>query len=314
MFRAVSEDDIEAYSDTVTCFIRKCIEDVVPTKTISIYPNQKPWINSNVREALSARTSAFKSGNTDDRKQASYDLRKSIKATKRQYKNKVEEQFNTNNASSLWQGINNITGFKGNKPAIVNIAASVPDELNTFYAHFEAHNTAHTESAPAASAEEVSPLYHSVADVTQSFKRVNIRKAVGPDGIPGRLLRACAFQLARVFTDIFNLSLSLSVVLSCFKKSTIVPIPKKNKITCLNDWRPIALTPIFSKCFEKLVREHICSVLPASLDPLQFAYRSNRSTDDAIAFTLHTALSHLENKNTYVRMLFVDYSSAFNNT
>ncbi len=135
---------------------------------------------------------------------------------------------------------------------------------------------------------------------------------MGPDGIPGRVLKACAFQLAGVFTDIFNLSLSLSVVPSCFKKSTIVPIPKKNKITCLNDWRPVALTPIFSKCFEKLVRDYICSVLPASLDPLQFAYRSNRSTDDAIAFTLHTALSHLENKNTYVRMLFVDYSSAIN--
>ncbi len=126
------------------------------------------------------------------------------------------------------------------------------------------------------------------------------------------MLKACAFQLAGDFTDILNLSLSLSVVPACFKKSTIVPIPKKNKITCLNDWRPVALTPIFSKCFEKLVREHICSVLPASLDPLQFAYRSNRSTDDAFAFTLRTALSHLENKNTYVRMLFVDYSSAFN--
>ncbi len=95
------------------------------------------------------------------------------------------------------------------------------------------------------------------------------------------------------------------------KKSTIVPIPKKNKITCLNDWRPIALKPIFSKCFEKLIRDCICSVLPASLDPLKFAYRSNRSTDDAIAFTLHTALSHLENKNTYVRMLLVDYTAAF---
>ncbi len=32
MFRAASDYDIEAYSDTVTCFIRKCIEDVVPTK------------------------------------------------------------------------------------------------------------------------------------------------------------------------------------------------------------------------------------------------------------------------------------------
>ncbi len=143
-------------------------------------------------------------------------------------------------------------------------------------------------------------------------RRVNILKTEGPYGISGRVLRACAFQLAWVFTDIFNLSLSLSVVPSCFKKSTIVPIPKKNKITCLNDWRPVALTPIFSKCFEKLVRDHIYSVLPASLDPLQFAYRSNRSTDNAIAFTLNTALSHLENKNTYVKMLFVNYSSAFN--
>ncbi len=53
-------------------------------------------------------------------------------------------------------------------------------------------------------------------------------------------------------------------------------------------------------------------MLPASLVPLQFAYRCNRSKDDAIAFTLHTALSHLENNNTYVRMLFVDYSLAFN--
>ncbi len=40
MFRAASQDDIEAYSDSVTCFIRKCIDDVVPTKTIRIYPNQ----------------------------------------------------------------------------------------------------------------------------------------------------------------------------------------------------------------------------------------------------------------------------------
>ncbi len=64
MFRAVSDDDIVAYSDSVTCFIRKCIEDVFLTKIICIYPNQKPWINSDVRSALSARTSAFKSGNT----------------------------------------------------------------------------------------------------------------------------------------------------------------------------------------------------------------------------------------------------------
>ena len=37
-----------------------------------------------------------------------------------------------------------------------------------------------------------------------------------------------------------------------------------------------------------------------------------RSTADAVAHMLHTTLSHLELRDTYVRMLFMDYSSAFN--
>ncbi len=159
----------------------------------------------------------------------------------------VEEQCNSNNARSMWQGINNITGFKWNKPATVYIAASLPDELNTSYALFEAHNTAHTESAPVAAAEEVSVLSISVKDVTRSLKRVNIHKAVDP----------CTFQLAGGFYrhfPPFTLSVCSSLLI---KKSTSVPIPKKNKITCLNDWRPVSLTPIFSKCFDKLNRYYI---------------------------------------------------------
>ncbi|KAK1803582.1 hypothetical protein P4O66_020996 [Electrophorus voltai] len=48
------------------------------------------------------------------------------------------------------------------------------------------------------------------------------------------------------------------------------------------------------KCFEKLVRDFITSSLPGSMDPLQFAYCHNRSTDDAIAHLLHTTLIHLD--------------------
>ena len=48
----------------------------------------------------------------------------------------------------------------------------------------------------------------SVAHVSKTFKQVKIHKAAGPDGLPGRVLRACADQLAGVFTDIFNLSLT----------------------------------------------------------------------------------------------------------
>lgn len=40
------------------------------------------------------------------------------------------------------------------------------------------------------------------------------------------------------------------------------------------------------------------------MDSHQFAYRANRSTDDAVSFALHTALTHLEHPDSYVRMLF----------
>jgi hypothetical protein len=35
-------------------------------------------------------------------------------------------------------------------------------------------------------------------------------------------------------------------------------------------------------------------------------------TSIATSIALHTALSHLDKRNTYVRMLFIDYSSTFN--
>lgn len=66
------------------------------------------------------------------------------------------------------------------------------------------------------------------------------------------------------------------------------------------------------KCFERVVLGRIKTALPNNLDPHQFAYSVNKSTEDAIAFALHGALSHLEYPDNYVRMLFIDYSLAFN--
>ncbi|KAI4872612.1 hypothetical protein NFI96_024597, partial [Prochilodus magdalenae] len=143
------------------------------------------------------------------------------------------------------------------------------------------------------------------------LQRVNPRKAPEPQSIPSRVLRECAEQLADVFTDIFNISLSTAVVPTCFKTTTIFPVPKKSTVSCLNDYRPVALTPIIMKCFERLVMRHIKGQLPPSLGPLQLAYRPNRSTDGAITTTLQLTLTHLDNKGIYVRMLLIDFSSAF---
>lgn len=131
------------------------------------------------------------------------------------------------------------------------------------------------------------------------LRTVNPRKAAGPDGVPGKVLRA------GVFTTIFNLSLSLATVPPCLKTSTIIPIPKKAAVETPNDYRPVALMPVVMKCFEKLVSQHIRTCLPPTLDPHQFVYRANRSTEDTITIVLHTALSHLEHPGSYMRMLLL---------
>ncbi len=66
------------------------------------------------------------------------------------------------------------------------------------------------------------------------------------------------------------------------------------------------------KCFERLVLFYIKANIHTDLDSHQFAYCRNRSTEDAISIAHHTSRSHLENPDTYVRILFVDFSSAFN--
>ena len=70
------------------------------------------------------------------------------------------------------------------------------------------------------------------------------------------------------------------------KIATIVPVHKKSKVTELIDYRPEALISVIMKCFQRLIKDHITSTLPTTLNPLQFAYRPNRSTDDANAITL----------------------------
>ncbi len=65
------------------------------------------------------------------------------------------------------------------------------------------------------------------------------------------------------------------------------------------------------KSFEKLVLAHLRDISGPLLDPLQFAYRANRSMEDAVNME-HYVLQHLDRPGAYVRILFVDFSSAYN--
>ncbi|KAK1787685.1 hypothetical protein P4O66_016178, partial [Electrophorus voltai] len=264
---------------------------MIPRSTIKKFPNQKPWVDKTIREALNSRIAAYNAGiisrYMDEYKSAAY-------------------------------GVHRAEPPSG----LISVDESLANELNTFFARFEVtSSSANAYSANANNANgaigaangacaeptiEQRPLIITESDMRRVFKRVNTRKAAGPDGICERVLKVCADQLAPIFTDIFNLSLTLGTIPSSFKRSTIVPVPKKPRPSGLNDYCPVALTSVMMKCFEKLLRDFITSSLPASMDPLQYAYRHNHSTDDTIAHLLHTSLTHLdEERGNYVKMLFI---------
>ena len=144
------------------------------------------------------------------------------------------------------------------------------------------------------------------------FNKIQPTKSCGPDYLKGKVLKFCSYELSFIFTYIFNFSLKNHQVPSSWKTAEIIPVPKKPKISCLNDLRPVALTSIAMKCMEKIVLNHILSCLSPVQDPLQFAYRANRSVEDAILIFCDNIYRHLDFPKNYCRVLFIDFSSAFN--
>jgi hypothetical protein len=161
--------------------------------------------------------------------------------------------------------------------------SSLPDELNPFYACFEKSNTQPRMRTPAVPDDCVISI--SRANVSKTFKQVTIHKATGPEC----LLRACTNQLASVFTNIFQLSLTQPVIPTCFKETTIVPVPKNGKVTCQNYYCLVALTSVAMKCFERLV---MANMTHSNLHTDQTDH-----TDDTISIALHTALSHWDKES-----------------
>ncbi|KAI4874508.1 hypothetical protein NFI96_027595, partial [Prochilodus magdalenae] len=63
---------------------------------------------------------------------------------------------------------------------------------------------------------------------------------------------------------------------------------------------------------ERLLLNHLRPQVHHAEDPLQFAYREKVGVEDAILYLLHRTHSHLDKGGGAVRVMFFDFSSAFN--
>jgi hypothetical protein len=105
-------DNIDELTTSVLGFIGKCIGDVVPTVKVRCFPNQKPWINTEVDAKIKDWATAHRAiaenpeATAEDKnkyKKSCIDLRKVIKREKGQYRNNMESYYTGTIVRRMWQ-------------------------------------------------------------------------------------------------------------------------------------------------------------------------------------------------------------------
>ena len=304
-------------------YIKFCEEICVPTKTVKSYPNNKPWLSTELRSLVSQRLEEFNKGNKIGAREIQRKLNSRIREVKDDQRKKIESQFASGDLRKAWKGLKELQGIQQDKSEGSGRGGDTSlekrvDELNNFYCRFDDKDFSgeikrvQEEVQNLSRCADVDRLIFTEDEVKRALVNTNPRKAPGPDGIKGRVLQTCASELCSVLCTFFNRSIAEGKVPDGWKFSIIRPVPKHAKASALNDFRPIALTSLIAKCMERLVLARLKLQVTPTADPLQFAYRAGRSTDDAIITLLQNSISHLEKAGSYVRILFLDFSSAFN--
>ncbi|TWW73670.1 hypothetical protein D4764_15G0010660 [Takifugu flavidus] len=338
-------EDLDGLTDCVSDYIKFCTENSVPTKKVRCYPNNKPWVTSDLKALLNKKKRAFTAGDPAELRSVQKELKRSLKESKDAYRKKLEERLERNQTRDVWSGMRTITGFqkKGIRSADGNVDQA--NELNQFFNRFDSSSPSPScpnipldnNGSPSHLPEPLTPLPTSSpsplltpymdpsmspipptglsftsGQVRRELERLNQRKAAGPDGISPRVLRNCSRQLCGILQHLFNQSLHLQRIPVLWKTSCLVPVPKKTHPVAPSDYRPIALTSHIMKVMERLVLSHLRPLVSPFQDPLQFAYQPKVGVDDAVIYLLQRAYSSLDRLNTTVRVMFFDFSSAFN--
>ncbi len=125
------EVDLEDYSPAVLGYISKCVEDVTTTRTVTCYPNQKPWQNAEVQSLLKVRDAAFRAGDTLALRTARRELTAGVQRAKATYAQKIQGHFSSHDPRSMWRGIKCITDYN-TRDVQCPSDPSLPDALNRF--------------------------------------------------------------------------------------------------------------------------------------------------------------------------------------
>ena len=121
-----------------------------------------------------------------------------------------------------------------------------------------------------------------------------------------------SYELSIPLKLLFNKSLSLGVCPNKWKLSFIVPIFKKGDPTDKENYRPISITSIISRVFERILVKHINFYLTTNsiISESQFGFRRGKSVESQLLKCYTHWITALDN-NKFVDIIYLDYAKAF---
>ena len=132
------------------------------------------------------------------------------------------------------------------------------------------------------------------------------------DNIPAIVYKKCAQELAEPLSYLFNLSIISGEFPTEWKSSIVVPIPKSSHPRSVSDFRPISLTPIPSRVFERLIRARILrwSRIHRLIPETQYGFVSGKSVSGQLLECTQKWRESLD-KGENVDVAYIDISKAF---
>ena len=102
--------DPHELTDSIASYIQFFEDTVINTETVRVFPNNKPWVSQDLKICLNERKFAFLKGDTDAVKENENEFRSKIWNSKKDFKDKVEQRFCTENPRQTWERLNAMMG------------------------------------------------------------------------------------------------------------------------------------------------------------------------------------------------------------
>ena len=105
-------ENVSEATDVVSSYIAFCKDMLISTKTVKLFLNNKAWISKSIKSNLNEKKIAFQTGDRAERKRVQAKLTRELREGKREYRAKIEKQFQTGNMADAWVGLKTLTGEK----------------------------------------------------------------------------------------------------------------------------------------------------------------------------------------------------------